>query len=227
MEVKTWLEKALDQSSLSEDGRDYLWGRGADDATIKEWGIVNFVCPLDPCPDENLHRAYGPHFERFEDKAIYPLTTPSGSLLGFDSITVGEKDHVRFLLPESKWNPVWIGIQRGMPQIYEGSDLIVVEGRFDVFALYHIAPDKAVLGSGPAHLSRHQYEFLKRWAKGDVIMAYDNDAPGRKGTAESLKRLRSCGVKCREASYGNPGEDPGSIWDRGGIKALQQAFQAL
>lgn len=226
--LSAWLAAALQLCSLSEDARDYLMGRGATPEVIEQWKLVTFEAPPEPCPDERLHKHYGTNFDRFEGKVIYPLYSPRGRLLGFDSRTPYAKDDDRYLLPESRWNPVWIGMPAAMPAIWKGADIIVVEGRFDVWAMLHATTrGQAVLGSGPAHLSYKQTEFLRRWAQSDVYMGYDNDAAGKKGIADALKHLEMKRVSCNELRYGRTGDDPGAIWDRGGVEALQEAFPHL
>lgn len=226
--VAAWLVNALELCSLSEESRDYVMGRGASREVIEAWGLKTFEAPPEPCPDESLHHHYGTHFDRFEGKIIYPLHSPRGRFLGFDSRTPYRKDDDRYLLMEARWNPVWIGMPTAMQAIWDGADIIVVEGRFDVWAILHaVTRGQAVLGSGPAHLSYKQTEFLRRWARGDVYMAYDNDDAGKKGTEDALKHLDLNKVSCAELRYGLNGDDPGAIWDRGGVDALREAFPHL
>lgn len=214
-------------SVLSPAARAYLMGRAATPEVIETWGLVTFDCPLEPCPQENLHKHHGKYFDRYEGKIVYPLRSPSGRFLGFESRSIDHKDYDQYLLPESRWNPLWIGMPYAMGPIWDGEDVIVVEGGFDVFAMLHVAGDRAVVGSGTAHLSWKQTEFLRRWVRGRVHMAYDRDDAGRKGIADALKTLSSRGVQCSELRYGNAGDDPGSIWDRGGGAALRESFPQL
>ena len=226
--LATWLVAVLELCPLSEEHRDHLMGRGATPEVIEQWGIKSFEVPPQPCPDERLHKHYGECFDRFEGKIIYPLHSPRGRLLGFDSRTPYRKDDDRYLLPESRWNPVWIGMPAAMGAIWDGSDIIIVEGRADVWAMLHARTrGQAVLGSGPAHLSWKQVEFLRRWTRGDVYMGYDNDVAGKKGTEDALKVLERKRVQCNELRYGRTGDDPGAIWDRGGVEALREAFPHL
>lgn len=226
--VAAWLASALEMCSLSEEHRDYVMGRGATPEVIERWGITSFEAPPEPVPESSLHRHYGEHLDRFEGKIIYPLYSPRGRLLGFDSRTPYHKDDDRFLLMEARWNPVWIGMPSAMEAVWAGRDIVVVEGRADVWAVLHVCSrGQAVLGSGPAHLSYKQTEFLRRWALGDVYMAYDNDDAGKKGTADALRHLERLRVECNEIRYGRTGDDPGAIWDRGGAEALREAFPHL
>lgn len=224
MALSEWLMTAFAASGVTEEARDYLMGRGATDEVIAAHGIKVFDCPLEPCPDARRHEHYGAHFERFEGKIIYPLYCPRGRLLGFEARSIDVKDPDQFLLPESHWNPVWIGMPQAMTALWEGRDAIIVEGRFDVFAMLHVAKGRAVLGSRSAHLSWKHIEFLRRWCGGKVWMVYDRDEAGVKGTKDALKHLASRKVPCGEIPYGQTGEDPGSIWDRGGVAALREAF---
>jgi DNA primase len=226
MEMTEWLEEALQGCSLTEDAVDYLMGRGATPDTIERWGVRTFECPSTQCPDEALVKRYGPHFEVFRDKVIYPLRSGRGELLGFDSRSLGRKDELRFLLAESVWHAVWIGLPDAMDGVWEGRDILVVEGRYDVFAMNHVFQGP-VLGSGPAHLSWKQVEWLRRWARGRVFLAYDRDAAGKLGTEKGLEQLRRVKVPCAEMAYGRQGDDPGLIYDRGGVAELRAQFPYL
>lgn len=239
MEVAEWLQSALSDCIVTDEARDYLMGRGATDRIIEEWGIKVWDPPLTPCPDPRLHGHYGEYFERFSEKILYPLLSPKGRFLGFDSRHIDLKDDVRYLLQESRWNPVWIGMPSAMAKIWRGCDVIVVEGRFDVFAMLQLVAsrgiDKAVLGSGPAHLSWKQVEFLQRFCSlaqvehqntksPRVFMAYDNDPTGKKGTGDACKHLGIRKVECTKIVYGVTGDDPGGIWDQGGVEHLDNTF---
>ena len=227
MAIGEWLEAAVAASTLTEEARAYLMGRGATPEVIEKWGIVVFDCPMEPCPQENLRHHHGMHFDRYEGKIVYPLRSPAGRFLGFESRSLNRKDYDQYLLPEARWNPMWIGMPQAMGPLWEGHDVIVVEGGFDVFAMLHVAGDRAVVGSGTAHLSWKQTEFLRRWARGRVHIAYDMDDAGRKGTQDAVKILSARGVQCSELRYGIAGDDPGAIWDRGGGAALRESFPQL
>jgi DNA primase len=219
--MRAWLERALESSQLSEEARYYLMGRGATTEIIEKWGFKCFDPPEEPCPQRSLHRHYGEFFERVEGKVIYPLYSPRGKLLGFDSRMVDEKDNLRFLLGDAHWNPTWVGMPEGMAGIWDRQPVYVVEGIFDVFALKRIVKDGVVLGSGPARLSHKQIEFFRRW-RPEVSIVYDQDDTGKRGTELALKNLRYHGVSCRKIPY--RGKDPGDLWDKGGEEALREAF---
>lgn len=221
--MRDWLESALADCVISEEAEALLLGRGATREIIQQWGIKVFECPAEPCPDSKYHKKFGAHFDMFEGRILFPLRSPRGALLGFDSRSVGRKNEIRFLLPESQWNPVWINMPMAMELIYAGRPIVVVEGRYDVFAMLRIVKTNPVLGSGPAHLAWKLMDFLERWGN-EVWIAFDQDDPGRKGTQDAVKSLGFRGVECRDLPYGRWKDDPGAIWDRGGDATLKEAF---
>jgi len=229
--MREWLADALVSCPLDDAARDYLVGRGATEEVIERWGIRTWDCPLRRCPDDGMAEKFGPHFEHLAGRVVYPLWSARGVLLGLDSRNVDRKDDLQILLAESRWTAVWIGMPWAMPLIWAGRDVYVVEGRFDVFPMLHVVKDDAVLGSASARLSWRQLEFLRRWMSGPkagrVHLVYDRDRAGRDGTMQALRDLRRRGVQCDEIRYGKDGDDPGTIWDRGGREALRTAFPHL
>jgi DNA primase len=191
---------------------------------LDKWGLKVWECPFDPCPNEAYRSRYGDFFEELEGSIVLPLRSAKGDLLGIDVRSIDTKKNSRLLLPEAKWNPVWIGMPQAMFPIWDGKPIFVVEGLFDVLAMLHVVKDGAVLGAGPAHLSYQQMIFLLRWAQDTVYLVFDRDEAGRKGMDEAVQRLSRWGVECKELPYGKTGDDPGLLWDRGGVQSLQKAF---
>lgn len=229
-----WLEEALSNCILTEEVEGYLLGRGAKESTIEGEGIVTWKALTTRSPDDNFCKWYGPYGERIVGYLVCPVRSPKGTLLGFEARSIREKRITDFRLPEAKWNPFWLGLQAGMPRIWDGGDVWVVEGLFDKCALEWAVPETdAVLASVRAHLTREHIEFLRRYCKGMVHMVYDNDKTGRDAThgylddtgkwvPGSLDRLARVGLRCRNVPYS--GKDPGAVWDRGGAAAVRAAF---
>lgn len=236
----SWVEQALDEFILTESIEGYLYARGASEAMLREMRFRTWEPLSFEVPDPWFRQRYGNHGERLSGCLVTPLYSPSEVVIGFQARDVRTKRINRYLLPRAAWEPVWIGIRRAMPLIWNGGDLWIVEGLFDLFALQWILPEgHAVLASVTAKLSRSQVQFLTR-LKPFVNMVYDKDEGGRNGVHGyveeetsryvwgALKKLRANGVQCREFPYkGSPGDDPGSIWDRGGVSALREAFGVL
>jgi len=224
--VRAWLTKALSACELSEEASQYLLGRGLLPEVIRAWGFVTWDPSEEPCPDALLAEKLGPHWERLEGRVIYPLYSPRGLLLGFECRTPYLKDVFRLLLPDASGYPVWIGMPGAMGPIWEGRPVIVVEGFFDVAALHHVVSGAVVLGSGPSQLSHAQLDFLRRF-RPEVHMVYDMDKAGRRGAEQAYKALLRHGVSCYVHSYGQEGDDPGLIWQRGGRDLLRKMFSEI
>lgn len=224
-ELREWLEPLLETLELSEESRGYLLARGATSSQILSWGCFTWECPSDPCPDEGFRKSYGSHGEKIEDRLIIPLFTPRGQFVGWDSRATGlEKRTGRYRIGDCPWEPVFLGIQDALPKLWEGSDVYIVEGAFDVFALQRARPEAAVLGSGPAALNYLQLAFLRRFSRGRIWMAYDNDSAGKKGAEKAMKDLKYRRKDVQVLRYGEAGDDPGKIWSDGGEQKLLRVF---
>ena len=195
-----------------------------------------------PAPHEDFCNRHGPlglggpRKTPLAGHLTIPLYSPRGALIGFEARGVEEKKLTRFLLPEAQWNPVFIGVPFGMDRIWQGGSVWIVEGVFDLGALYQAIPKKdAVLSSLRARLTDSHVEFLRRYARDFVNMVYDNDETGQHGTHDwtdsegklrwgALTRLSKAGVECRAIPY-TGGKDPGEIWERTGTEGLRKALR--
>ncbi len=222
--LREWLASALSEMSLTEESHIYLLGRGVRPEALTN--LVVWESPTELCPDPKMRERLGPRWERLEGRILFPLYSPRGTLLGFDSRTPYRKDPYRFLLPDSKCAPVWIGMPEAMPVIWAGGAVVIVEGYFDVCAMHHVLIDKVPLGSGPAQLSHDQIAFLQRF-RPETHLVYDMDKAGLRGAEQAYRVLQKSGVSCYVHRYGQEGDDPGLIWQRGGRDLLQQTFSAL
>jgi DNA primase len=223
-DFQVWLEESLASSELTDEARTYLLARGAKPHVIDGWGVKVFDVPDCVCPDQGLHKHYGDRFQRIEGKIIFPLRTPRGELVGFDSRTPGVKDDMRFVI-RGVVEPIWVGMPSAMERIWSGSEVVIVEGTFDVFAMHHLESDCVILGAGPARLGKRHLTFLKRWAK-NVALVFDQDETGKQGSNRAAKSLTSLGVNCRKIPYVGA-KDPGEIWDQGGAENIRRVFSHL
>lgn len=241
--MRDWLLSTLSSGrDLPEDAEGYLRGRGMTGAAIQRLGMGIWLCPKDPAPDEDFHKRYGQHGEYLEGRIVCPCYSPRGEVIGFEARTWRWEDGKKitdFRLPEANWNPFFLGLTpETMERIWNGGDVWVVEGLFDLAPLERVVPERdVVLATVRAKLSNSHIEFLRRYVRlGMVRMVYDNDETGRKQTHGwvddtgkkrwgALGLLERVGVKCREMPY--RGKDPGEIWDHGGEPALRAAFTPI
>jgi len=234
--MEAWLLAALRTCGLGENVEAYVLSRGTSEKQMGELGLVEWTAPSVAAPDAEFRERYGSCGEKLNGRLIYPFWSPHGKLLGVEARSITEKKVTSFRLLLSNWNPAWLGINTGMTAIWEGADIWIVEGLFDLVALRRVLPSgQVVLSSMKAGLSKHHISFLSRFSKGTVWVAYDNDETGRKMTfgcfdpakgiyrKGALQKFKEAGVRASHFSYVG-GKDPGEIWSRGGDTALRRAF---
>jgi DNA primase len=251
--VRDWLDSTL---RLSREGlaereaiEGYLLGRGLPEELIEGFGIGvwpgGFPDEVGAAPAEDFRKRHGPRGLGGPPKTTplsglltIPLYSPRGSLIGVEFRGIQEKKLTRYLLPGSKWQPIFIGLPYEMERIWKGGTVWIVEGLFDIGGLRQAVPEQdAVLASLRAKLTDKHVEFLRRYARGGVHMLYDNDETGQRGMHDwrddtgklrwgALTRLHRAGVECRAIPY-RGGKDPGEIWEQVGTDGLRKALRIL
>lgn len=208
--------------------------------TVHRLGISLWKTPDEPAPDAEFARKYkGGQY--LDDRLVCPALSPRGALIGFEARTWRPEDgkHITdFRLPEAEWNPFFLGLTvDAMERIWDGGDIWVVEGLFDLAPMERVIPvTDVVLATVRAKVSDAHVKFIQRFLrKGRMVhMVYDNDETGQKqifgwndDTGKrrwgALERFGRVSVACRHVPYSG-GKDPGEIWDRGGEAALRAAF---
>lgn len=235
-----WLPEALCQCRLTEDVESYLLSRGAKEESYQRIGIVTWEHPYESgVGDAAFQAKYGPpNGIDLAGWLICPIYTTRGQVIGFEARCIERKAISEYLLPEGFWHPIWLGLTpETMQHLWEGCDVWVGEGLFDVFPLEWLVPKPTVvLGTLRAKLTRKHVEFLRRYCKSgaEVHMVYDLDEAGRKATRGfiddrgkrrwgALEALKYAKIRCREVPY-TGGKDPGELWSRGGLAALREGF---
>jgi len=231
----SWLAEALKKCELTDPVRGYLMGRGAKESTIEASGFCTWQRLDESPPDEKFCNMAGKHGEYMEGYLVTPVFAPSGRLIGMEARNIHQKRIMDYRLPEARWNPFFLGMKTAMPKVWAGGDVWIGEGLFDICPLEWAIPETdAVLASVRAQLSKAHVEFLRRFCKGWVHMVYDQDESGRAGMFGkvdeqgkqrwgAISLLERVGLRSRAVTYSG-GNDPGEIWDNGGVAAVRRAF---
>ena len=238
----SWLEDAVLHSHEECPGELKGWvvGRGLPTSLFHEMKIGCWIPPRTESGDTKFDVKNGPRGSFREDWMVIPYWSPRGDILGAEFRTWGQEGkRVRdYRNARSFLCPTYIGMSpQALERVWQGGDLWLVEGVFDL-AVAHAAPSgDTVLACGTARLSRNQLNFIKRFLKKDscVHVMFDEDETGRqqvtgfvnKETGKRipgvLERLQRAGVTAREVRY-RGGKDPGEIWERGGKSAINKAI---
>jgi DNA primase len=201
------------------EGRAYLTRRGIYDAAILEALGTGYA----PGASLRAHlSSLGYGLEQMGDCGLIDsrgrdvfyrrVVFPCGSNLYGRSLD----DHVRhrFLRGDKGGLYRW-------DRVANGDDIVLVEGMFDVAALWQAGFSQATCGWG-AHLNAVQRNQLESF-NGAIGIVFDSDPAGYEAAAELTARLRRCGRKAR-CAWLPDGHDPASFLAAGGSVA---EFQAL
>lgn len=233
--TRSWLIEGLSSCGLGDDCEGYLYGRGATEDAIQVMGIKEWTPPATECPDYTFRKKYGPRGEALTGYVAIPFLSPSGLLFGVEFRCWQEKIIMDFRLPDAEWIPGIINAPEAAYRMWNGGPIWVVEGVYDLFAIRRSVPSThAVISTVRAGMDKATQNFIKRFCKSCVIMAYDNDSTGRrvtngwidKNTGKRkygvVERLQREGI--RVVNYSYRGKDPGEVWSAGGQTALKEEF---
>lgn len=222
--MKEWLENQLRNLELSEESRFYLLGRGAEPQSFTKMNVVTWRTAEAPAPCKDFQKQFGTHGQRMDGYLVFPLYSMRSQLIGFITRSMENKFYSKYLMGlDYNWNPVLLGLHRALPKIWNGGDLWIVEGIFDLFAMEHVIPPKdGIVAAGRAMLTWQHYDFLRRFNI-YVNLVFDMDAAGRNGASKVMYNLNLHSIRGRNINYIG-GKDPGEIWDQSGEMGLKDAF---
>ena len=223
--MREWIGAGV--GALSEEAEGFVLGRGLPHSYLGEMGVGLWEPPLKGAPEEPYRARYGESGERVRGWLATPLYAPQGRMAGVSYRKwVGEKAIRKFHLSDCSCAPLFEGLNhKSLGRIWEGGDLWLVEGIFDMSMGHIVPPTDTVLACGTARVSKKQALFLRRFtgAHATIHVVFDEDQTGREKGASAADYLRHLGLSVRLVRYLG-GKDPGEIWERGGKAALQYSF---
>jgi DNA primase len=218
----TFYEEAL-QAEGGAAARQYLARRGVAEGTIRRFRLGYSPPGWTPLLDEFRRRRFtaaeldkaglvvardAGHYDRFRERLMFPITNPSGKVVGFGARALGAEEPKYLNSPET---PVFskgrllYGYQMAREGIRTRGQALLVEGYMDVIACHQAGLTHAVASLGTA-FTRDQARLILQLA-GTAVLAYDADAGGTSATARGLAILREVGCGVRVAMLPE-GRDP-------------------
>lgn len=225
--MKRWLAELFQNGKLLPQEEEYLLARGGQRERIESLGIISWDSLLvSKSPDQEFNAKY---FSNGKCRLRRCICTPYRSLrdeiIGFEARRCDIKWISDYRVhPDMDWCTFWIGSnQDSLRKMWEGGEVWIVEGLFDLFALDWVVPSSdSVLASVQARLVSRHIEYLVRFSS-FVHLCQDMDKAGRDGAYKASRLLTDKQHPHRVVKYG-PGKDPGEIWDRGGDQELRRVF---
>ena len=168
----------------------------------------------------------GDPYDRFRQRLMFPIHTPSGRLVGFGGRTLGE-DKAKYVNTSEteqfhKGNLLY-GFHQAKRALRENGKALLVEGYFDVLGAAASGVPWAVAGMGTA-LTEDQARLLARYSD-EVILGYDGDAAGEKACRRALPILLGAGLAVRRVRFPD-GHDPDSWRLEAGGEAVRELAEA-
>ncbi|MBR5542485.1 MAG: DNA primase [Oscillospiraceae bacterium] len=198
-----------------EDGeraRKYLLGRGLSPATITRFGLGYSPEGWSNLLDELVRQGYtkaellaaglvttgktGNIYDRFRDRAMFPIIDARGSVIGFGGRIMGEGEPKYLNSPESAvFNKRKNLYALNLAKSSKAEFFILAEGYMDVIALHQAGFDSAVASLGTS-LTDEQAHLMSKY-KNRVVIAYDSDGAGRAATERAIDILKRAGLDVR------------------------------
>jgi len=239
-----YYERYLWESSEAKAARDYLAGRGLEEAILREfrvgyapsaWDRVLLASRRGGFSEAELYatglaqrsKQNGQPYDRFRSRIMFPLTDVRGRVLGFGARAMGEEQKPKYL--NTSDNDVYhkglhlYGADLARSFATRAGSVILAEGYTDVIALHQAGMRNAVGLMGTA-LTADQVGELARMAQ-TVLLALDSDTAGQEAMLRASGLAAKRKLELRVVSM-PPGTDPADLLQRDGAEAMSAAVTA-
>lgn len=196
------------QLSESEEGRivgkGYFLERGFTDKTIENFRLGYCLDDWEAFSKEAIAKGYslnllektglvktrnGKTYDNYKGRAIFPIFSPTGKILGFGARILKKNDKAPKYLnsPENELyvkSKVLYGLYQARQAIRKQDECFLVEGYTDVISLHQGGIENVVASSGTS-LTEGQLKLIGNLSKNLTIL-YDGDAAGIKAALRGL-----------------------------------------
>ncbi|NPV03760.1 MAG: DNA primase [Syntrophaceae bacterium] len=170
-------------------------------------------------------RSGGDGYDRFRGRLMFPIEDINGNVVAFGGRIIGDGEPKYLNSPESavyvKGRNLY-GLSRAKHAIRKDETLIIVEGYFDLLALWNAGLSNVVATLGTA-LTREQVDLIRRYT-GSVAVTFDTDAGGRAALERSMSLFLERGLKARAVVLPE-GKDPDEFVSRHGRDAFLEEMR--
>lgn len=166
------------------------------------------------------------HYDRFRDRLVFPIVSPSGRVIGFGGRALGDTEPKYLNSPETRVyhkSRVLYGLREARHAIRRERHVLVVEGYMDVIALNQAGVENAVATCGTSLTAEHA-SMLARYAP-EVVILFDGDAAGVRAALKAFETVLPTGVLVRTVTLPE-GADPDDLVRGGDTAALMELVAA-
>jgi DNA primase len=155
-----------------------------------------------------VSRKDGDYYDRFRGRLMFPIEDINGKVIAFGGRIIGEGEPKYLNSPESsayvKGRNLY-GLARAKNAIRRDDYLIIVEGYFDLLALWNNGIPNVAATLGTA-LTREHVDLIKRYT-GAVAVTFDTDAGGKAALERSMSLFLEKGLRAKAVVLPD-GKDP-------------------
>lgn len=229
----TWLDDfaVYAAAGLNAQHRETLYGRGVSDEQMATFQIGYIDRHLPPLGGAEEFFQWSHQGKKLDDMFVFPLTTPSGVIGGFQFRHVNreKKGYTDFFAVRDE--PCLFGLAQAVPHLWATESAWLVEGVFDLFPIQrHIG---AVFPTMTAKVGPPIVRLLRRLVR-RVWLGYDMDPPGRRAASEFAREhgreFDVCVVsypKLHKVGSQEWIKDPGDLWEIWGDPKVGDFVRAI
>ena len=242
-EAGLFFHKCLTETGEGKFALEYFHRRGFSDETIRSFGLgyspnsweafIDFSkeknIPIDLAEKAGLvrKRDEGTYHDYFRGRAMFPIFSTTGRVVGFGARKLREDDPLGKYLnsPETliyNKSKILYGIFQAKETIREKGFVILVEGYADLISVYQVGIKNVAASSGTA-LTQEQIQLISRYTKNITIM-YDADSAGSKAALRGVDLILENDLDVRVAPLPE-GDDPDSFVRKNGGDAFKKLIE--
>jgi DNA primase len=234
-----YYERYLWESDEAAKARDYLAGRGLEEAVLRRFRVGYAPSAYDRVllasrrggfSEQELLEAGlvqrsvdrpGRVYDRFRARITFPLCDRRGRVVGFGARAIRAEDQAKYL--NSAESPIFhkrehlFGVHLAQTAAARAGEVVLCEGYTDVIAMHQAGVENCVGSMGTA-LTVEQVGVLARLAP-RLILALDADGAGQAAMLKSAALVAAKRVELRVVPL-PPGSDPADVLRREGAAAL-------
>ncbi|HWP81411.1 MAG TPA: DNA primase [Bacteroidota bacterium] len=194
------------ETSEGTTALEYFRGRGFSEETIKTFGLGYALNSWDGLINhakrEGLNPEYllkaglvrtrddGSMYDYFRGRAMFPILSTSGRVLGFGARKIRSDDPIEGKYINSPETPIYnksrilFGLFHTKESIRSEERALLVEGYADLISLFQAGVQNVVASSGTA-LTSEQLQLLGRYSK-KLVLVYDADSAGSSAAVRGI-----------------------------------------
>ena len=237
--LKNSMHYILIEKSVAEEARKYLKERKIDENTIRDFSlgyspddrywIYNFLVNKSYSPEfletTGLFSRKNKKISLFSNRIMFPVINGSGKTVAFSGRQLGSFGGKYINTPETffyRKREMLFGLYTAITEIKKKKEFVLVEGNFDVLALYQSGIKNVVAPLGTA-FTESQGKLLRRYARKCKIF-FDKDTAGLNATIKTAAILERLGIS-NEIIMPEGGDDPADILKKHGPEALNKLLK--